>query len=340
MRKLFYAGKRNVAQFARDMFYTQDRPLMIGMLTTLAMLALLFAVFVWLFTVIGVPWYMVVLVAAIVCVVQYYMSDRMILKSMGAREISYEEWPALHAMIERLAALADVPMPKKVAIIPTDVPNACAAGRNPKNAVIAVTSGLVRRLNDREIEAVLAHEIGHIKNRDIMVMNCAHLLLYLTGKTLLVLKWSLVALAAIVATLWAMGQRNSAFYLGLAVLGLIIGLYMVAAYIAMLAIQFIANLLVLALTRCREYSADRMGATLVGAPFHLASALQKISDDISRTPDSDLRRLQTANAFLIIPALKRNKLIMALYSTHPAPDKRIRRLMNMQRAMDRVDGRE
>lgn len=340
MRKLFYTGKRNVAQFARDMFYTQDRPLMIGMLTTLAMLALLFAVFVWLFTLIGVPWYMVVVVAAIVCVVQYYMSDRMILKSMGAREISYEEWPALHTMIERLAARADIPMPKKVAIIPTDVPNAFAAGRNPKNAVIAVSIGLVRRLNDREIEAVLAHEIGHIKNRDIMVMNCAHLLLYLTDYTLMVLKWSLVTLAAIVATLWAMGQRNSAFYLGLAVVGLIIGLYMVAAYIAMLAIQFIANLLVLALTRCREYSADRMGATLVGAPLHLASALQKISDDISRTPDSDLRRLQTANAFLIIPALKRNKLIMALYSTHPATDKRIRRLMNMQRAMDRVDGRE
>lgn len=337
MKKWFSAGKNSTTQFARDLFYTQDRPLMIGMLTTLALLAALFAVFVWLFTLIGVPWYMVVLVAAIVCVVQYYMSDRMILKAMGAREVSYEEWPALHAMIERLAALADIPKPKKVAIMPTDVPNAFAAGRNPKNAVIAVTSGLVRRLNDREIEAVLAHEIGHIKNRDVMVLNFAHLLIYLTGKTLLVLKWSLATLIAIVGALWVMGQRNSAFYLGLAVVGMIIGLYMAAAYVAMFALEFIANLLILALTRCREYSADRTGATLVGAPFHLASALQKISDDISRTPDSDLLRLQTANAFLIIPALKRNKLIMALYSTHPATDKRIRRLMNMQRAIERRD---
>jgi heat shock protein HtpX len=253
-------------------------------------------------------------------VFQYFMSDKLVLLTTGARVVTPEEEPWLHATIDRLAAMGDIPKPKKVAIMESHVPNAFATGRNPKNAVVAVTRGLLNRLNQQEVEAVLGHELTHVKNRDVMVLTWASIIVIMAGYLLQTLFWM---------NLFGGfgGDRGDRREGGQA------ALVMLAVYVGTILVYFLSQLLILALSRYREYAADRGGAMLTGAPMQLASALQKISSDMYRIPEKDLRQVEHASAFFIVPALK-GDTVAALFSSHPPVEKRIERLRNMQRQME------
>ncbi len=304
----------------RQRGYGRDPELTFRMSFTILMLAMVYVGFMALLFWAGVPWMFILGIAIAMAAFQYYGSDKIVLMTTGAREVSAEQEPRLHAAIERLAAMADMPKPKKIAVMDTHVPNAFATGRNPKNAVVAVTRGLLARLNEREVEAVLGHELMHVKNRDVMVLTWASIIVIMAGFLMQMLFW--------VSLFGGFGGRDRGSGSGQA------GLIMIAVYVGTIAVYFISQLLILALSRYREFAADRGGAILTGAPGQLASALAKISDDMYRIPEKDMRRVEHANAFFIIPALK-GGAIASLFSSHPKVEQRIERLMNMQRESER-----
>ena len=305
----------------RQRSYGRDRGLTLRMSFTMLLLALMYVAFIGLLFATGLPWFIVLVFALIAVIFQYYGSDRIVLMTTGAKEVTAEEEPQLHAMVERLAAMADMPKPKKLAIMETHVPNAFATGRNPKNAVVAVTRGLLSRLTEKEIEAVLAHELIHVKNRDVMVLTWASLIVIMAGYLMQMLFWlSLFGGFG--------GGRDRQGGGGQA------AMIMLAVYVGTILVYFVSQLLILALSRYREYSADRGSAILTGAPMQLASALSKLSDDMYRIPEKDLRQVEHANAFFIVSALK-GKNMAALLSSHPPVEKRIERLQDMQRSMER-----
>ena len=244
---------------------------------------------------------------------QYFTSDKLALAASGAKVVTPEEAPELHAMVERLCAMADLPKPR-VAIIPTDVPNAFATGRSPKHAAVAVTEGLWRRLEPQEIEGVLAHELSHVANRDVLVMTLA----------------SFFAMLAALLTRFGLyggmfgGGRNRD---GGAPVWLIIFLVSIATYV-------ISFVLIRTISRYREFAADRGSALITGAPEQLMSALQKIASDIVRIPQRDLREVEGMNAFFIIPTTVKSSL-GELFATHPPLEKRLARLAAIAQEMGR-----
>jgi heat shock protein HtpX len=241
---------------------------------------------------------------------QYYFSDKMALYGMGGRIVTPEEAPELHGIVDRLCALADMPKPK-VAIADTDIPNAFATGRNPSNAVVCATTGIMRRLNTEELEGVLSHELSHVAHRDVAVMTFASFLGMVAG---------LITRFAFYSGLFGggYGRRDDRDNNGAAMVVVII-LVSVVVY----AISF---LLTRALSRYRELSADRSGALLTGRPSALASALQKVTGDMARIPTRDLRAAEPFNAFFFTPALANGFSISSLFSTHPSLEKRLTQL--------------
>jgi heat shock protein HtpX len=241
---------------------------------------------------------------------QYYFSDKMALYGMGGRIVTPEEAPELHGIVDRLCALADMPKPK-VAIADTDIPNAFATGRNPSNAVVCATTGIMRRLNTEELEGVLSHELSHVAHRDVAVMTFASFLGMVAG---------LITLFAFYSGLFGggYGRRDDRDNNGAAMV-VVIMLVSVVVY----AISF---LLTRALSRYRELSADRSGALLTGRPSALASALQKVTGDMARIPTRDLRAAEPFNAFFFTPALANGFSISSLFSTHPSLEKRLTQL--------------
>ena len=236
---------------------------------------------------------------------QYYFSDTLALKSMGARTVDESDYPDLHRMTERLCQQADLPKPK-VAIADSRTPNAFATGRNQKNATVCVTTGLLRALNEDELEGVIAHELAHIKNRDVMVMTIAS---FLSTVAFIIVRWG-----------WLMGgnNRNAA--------------PVWAAVLVSLVVWVVSFLLIRALSRYREYAADRGAALITGKPAALASALATISNRMDRVPTEDLRDQAEMNAFFIIPI---NKGFIAQFArTHPSTEDRIERLQGLQREME------
>ena len=240
--------------------------------------------------------------------VQYYFSDTLTLRSMGAKTVSAEEYPQLHGSIERLSQQADLPKPK-IAVIDSDVPNAFATGRNQKNAAVAVTTGLMRTLNQDELDGVLAHELAHVKNRDMMVMTFASLL----------------------ATIAFMVVRWGAFFGGGQSRGGKGGGGIMVAILVSLLVWIISYILIRALSRYREYSADRGAAAITGNPSALASALMKISGQMDKVPKDDMREEAEMNAFFIIPI--KSGVVGRLFSTHPPTEKRIEQLRGLEREM-------
>ena len=301
--------------------YGRDTGLTFRMFFTMFMLAGLWVVFMGLLFWAGISPILIFGFALIGVLVQYFMSDKLVLMSTGAREVTAQEEPWLHGTIERLAQMYEIPKPKKIAVMDTHVPNAFATGRNPDNAVVAVTRGLISRLNDREVEAVLGHELAHVKNRDVAVMTWASLLVITAGYLMQMLFW--------MSLFGGFGGRDDRRGEGGNLM-----LIMIAVYIGTIVVYFLAQLLVMALSRYREYAADRGGAIVTGAPMQLASALAKISNDMYRIPDKDLRDVRHANAFMFAPALSGND-IARLFSSHPPTEKRIERLQNMQRELER-----
>ena len=253
----------------RQRGYGRDPELTFRMSFTILMLVLVYVAFMGLLFWAGIPWMFILGISIVMAAFQYYGSDKIVLMTTGAREVSEQEEPRLHATIERLAAMADMPKPKKIAIMDTHVPNAFATGRNPKNAVIAVTRGLLARLNEKEVEAVLGHELMHVKNRDVMVLTWASVIVIMAGFLMQMLFW--------MSLFGGFGgrDRQSAGQFAL---------IMMAVYAGTIAVYFISQLLIMALSRYREFAADRGGSILTGAPGQLASALAKISNDMYRSP--------------------------------------------------------
>src|SRR6056297_2488296 len=221
--------------------------------------------------------------------VQYYFSDTLTLRSMGAKTVSADEYPQLHASIERLSQQADLPKPK-VAVVDSKVPNAFATGRNQKNAAVCVTTGILRTLDQDELDGVLAHELAHVKNRDMMVMTIAS---FLSTIAFLVVRWGW----------WFGGDDEGQPQVWVAIL-------------ASLVVWIVSFVLIRALSRYREFAADRGGATITGKPSALASALLKISGRMENVPRDDLREQSEMNAFFIIPI--KSDFIGRLFSTHPS----------------------
>lgn len=299
---------------ARPMRVAADPGLTARMLLTMLLLGAVYLFFISVLLAYGANTTTIFLVVGIMLAAQYYLSDKLVLWSTGAREVSPEEAPELHDIVGRLAAMADLPKPR-VAIMPSDVPNAFATGRNPKSAVVAVTSGLMRRLSRPEVEAVLAHEVTHIRNRDVAVITIASFFAtvaaFLTRQMMWLGYWGV-----------PMGgdrrdERGGGAYAWMVI------------YLVSLLVYFVSYLLIRALSRYREYAADRGAAYLTGAPSNLASALIKISGVMDRIPSRDLRQAEALNAFFIVPAL-RGSSIAELFSTHPSLENRLAYLRKLE----------
>lgn len=284
--------------------FAPDRGLTRRMVLTMFLLGLLYVVFVAVLIALGVQAVVVLLIAGAVLLAQYFMSDRIALFAMHGRVVSPQQAPELHGMIDRLCALADMPKPR-VAIADSDVPNAFATGRNQKNSVVCVTTGLLRRLDAAELEGVLAHEMSHVAHRDVAVMTIASFLGIVAG---------LMTRVALYSGL-GRGRDDRG--------GLPIGLIVMFVSVLVYAVSF---LLTRALSRYRELAADRAGALLTQRPSALASALVKISGDMARIPTRDLREAEPFNAFFFAPALSGKASLGALFATHPPLERRLDQL--------------
>ncbi|MFB6295382.1 MAG: zinc metalloprotease HtpX [Halobacteriales archaeon] len=292
------------------MEWKTDWGLRLRMVFTMFLLFALFIVFAGAITLyLGGGATMMILFFGLFSLGQWFFSDRLTLWSMGATVVDEEEYPQLHATVERLSQQADLPKPK-VAVADSGVPNAFATGRSRKNAAVCVTQGLLRTLDQDELEGVLAHELAHVKHRDMTVMTLAGLLSTLA---FMILRWG-----------WLFGGGRNRQGGGQVLVAIAISL----------VVWIVSFLLIRALSRYREYAADRGAAIITGRPSALASALRKISGNVDRVPEDDLRDQAEMNAFFIIPI--RAGTIGKLFSTHPPTENRIDRLRDLEREMETV----
>jgi heat shock protein HtpX len=266
----------------------------------------------------GMNFGVVLVIAGGLLFAQYYFSSKIALFSMHARVVSPEEAPQLHGIVDRLCALADMPKPR-VAIAESDVPNAFATGRSPKDAVVCATTGIMRRLEPAELEAVLAHELSHVAHRDVAVMTIAGFLGVVAGFITRSMFWF--------GGMGMGGGRDDDDNNG-ALQWMVIVLVSVIVY----AISF---LLTRALSRYRELSADRGAAVITGSPSTLASALTKVTGAMSQIPTRDLRSAEAFNAFFFTPAVAPGFSISSLFSTHPTLERRLEQLAELERQMSR-----
>ena len=299
-----------------------DRGLTFRMFVTGLMLVLLYGGFVTILWRIGLSFGVIIFIVAILLFAQYWFSDRIALWSMHGREVTPEQEPELHGIIDRLCALADMPKPR-VAIADVDMPNAFATGRSPKAAVVCATTGLLRRLDEPEVEAVLAHEISHVAHRDVAVMTIASSLGVIAGLTTRMMLY-----AGLFGGFGGRGGRDQ----GAQQLVLV----EMAVMLVSIVVYAISFLLIRALSRYRELAADRSGAILIGRPSVLASALVKVSGEMSRIPTRDLRKVEAFNAFFFTPALTQGRggiSLSALFSTHPTLERRLAQLSELEAQM-------
>ena len=293
-------------------WYGRDTQLTVRMGFTLFLLALLYAVFLAVLWRITGSAVLLVLVGAGMVLFQYFASDKLVLLSSGARMIGDQDEPDLHRIIERLAQAADLPTPR-LAIMETPAPNAFATGRSPKHAVVAVTRGLLALLDPRELECVLAHEMSHVKNRDMMVLTYASLLASVASFIVQIGMW----------TGFGVGERRDRDS----------GNAAAVVFLVSAVVWVISFFLLRALSRYSEYAADRGSVLLTGSPATMRSALIKVSGAIGRIPTKDLRTAQALNAFFIIsPAAK--SALGEVFATHPTLEHRLARLEAMERGMN------
>jgi len=291
------------------------------MLSTVFLLGLLYAVFVAILVAVHMQIGFILVLAFGILFVQYFFSDKIAMYSMGGRVVSREQQPQLYGVVDRLVALADMPHPR-VAIAASDIPNAFATGRDQKHAVVCVTTGLLRRLDEPELEAVLAHELSHVAHRDVAVMTIASFLGILAG-----LMTRMFYFAGLFGGFGGNNRNNNNQGGGqLAIIEL--GMIVVSAVIY--AISFV---LIRTLSRYRELAADRSGAILIGQPALLARALVKVSGEISRIPTRDLRAAEHFNAFYFAPALAPGASLSSLFATHPSLEKRLDQLAKLDAEM-------
>ena len=293
-----------------------DHGLTLRMFFTGALLVALYVAFMGALVAAKVPMTYVLVIGFGMLFAQYWFSSTIAMWGMQAHEVSPEEAPQLHAIVDRLCALADMPKPK-VGIAETDVPNAFATGRSPNHAVVCATRGILARLDEHELEGVLAHELSHVAHRDVAVMTFASGVGMLAG---------LLTRFMFYASLFTGGGDEDSQGFWAAEL---------AIMLVSLIVYAISFVLTRALSRYRELAADRSGALLIGKPSYLASALVKISGEMSRIPARDLRKAEAFNAFFFTPALAggQGMSVANLFSTHPPLERRLAQLAEIDRQL-------
>ena len=285
------------------------------MILSFAILALLYIIFLTVLRVyLGLGFIPITIIASLMILAQWYFSDKIVLWSSGAKVVTRDQFPKLHDMVERIVARNNLPKPK-VAVISTNMPNAFATGKGQKSSVVAVTTGLMDILDDpEELEGVIAHELTHIRNRDVLVLTLA--------SVFATVAWYLMQFGFYGGLHGGMGygrDRNS-------------GGTMIIVIVVSVLVWVISFLIIRAISRYREFSADRGAAQMTGKPVKLANALMKISGSMRRVPTKDLRQVEGLNAFFIIPAIS-GSTIGNLFSTHPPTEKRVQKLMEMEASM-------
>jgi len=275
---------------------------------TMFLLFILYLVFMTILLAFGAGLWLIVLLAVGMGLVQYFFSDKLVLWSTGARILDKDEYPELHQTVEKLCREADLPLPR-IAIMQSPVPNAFATGRSPKHAVVACTDSIMRLLTKDELEAVLAHELSHVKNRDILTMTMASFIAMIASMIMQSFFFSAM-----------FGGRNRE------------GGGTIIIWIVSIVVYAVSTLLILALSRYREFAADRGSALITKNPKALMSALSKISGRMDTVPPEAKAKVEAANAFFIIPAIS-GRSFMELLSTHPPLEKRIANLEKIEAEM-------
>ncbi|MDH2424582.1 zinc metalloprotease HtpX [Sphaerisporangium sp. TRM90804] len=293
--------------------FAPDRGLAARMVVTMFLLGLLYVAFIALLVALGARAIVVLVLAGGLLLAQYFLSDRIALFAMHGREVSPREAPELHGLVDRLSAITGTPKPR-VAIADTDVPNAFATGRDQKHAVVCVTTGLLRRLDPPELEGVVAHELSHVAHRDVAVMTIASFLGVVAG---LMTRFALYS---------GFGRDRGNGN------GPPIGLLIMLVSLLVYAVSF---LLTRALSRYRELAADRAGALITQRPSALASALVKVTGEMSRIPTRDLREAQPFNAFFFAPALSGRASLATLFASHPPLERRLEQLRQISLQLGR-----
>ena len=313
--------------------YAPDRGLTVRMTATLFLLGLVFVAFIAAIIGIGTAYgasssaivFFAVILGGGFAIGSLFYSDKIALATAGAKEVSPTDSPEaarLHGIVDRLCALADMPKPR-VAIADTDMPNAFATGRNADHAVVCATRGIMRRLENDELEGVLAHEMSHVAHKDVQVMTIASFLAIIAA---------LLVRIAFYGELFGGGRRSNDSNAGVVMLALM------AVSIVVYAISFV---LIRLLSRYRELSADRSGALLTGRPSSLKAALVKVTGDIARIPTKDLRTQQPLNAFYFTPAAHlaaKSSKLANIFSTHPSLERRLAELDKIQQQLNRTAG--
>jgi heat shock protein HtpX len=284
------------------------------MFVSFAILALLYVVFLSVLAYVGFGIIPITIIASLMLLAQWYFSDKIVLWSSGAKVVTRDQFPKLHDMVERIVARNNLPKPK-IAVVNTNMPNAFATGKDRKSSVVAVTTGLMDILDDpEELEGVIAHELTHIRNRDVLVITLASIFATVA--------WYLMQFGFYGGLYGGMGygrDRNNG------------GIMIIVIVVAVL-VWIISFFIIRAIARYREFSADRGAAQMTGKPVKLANALMKISGNMRRVPTKDLRQVEGLNAFFIIPAIS-GSTIGNLFSTHPPVEKRVEKLMEMEASM-------
>jgi heat shock protein HtpX len=286
--------------------FGKDPGLQIRMTVTLFLLGALYVVLIVAMLAVGASGILVAIIAGGLAAVNLFASDKLALAAMGARVVTPQQAPQLHAMIERLCVQADLPKPK-VAVANTAMPNAFALGRSPKSATVCATTGIMELLSPAELEGVMAHELTHVGNRDVLVMT----------------------LAGFFATIAAYIVQFGFFFGGSSGGDDDDNPSFMVLLLVSLGVYVISFFLMQTLSRYREFAADRGAGLITGRPSALASALVKISSGMSRIPQKDLRASSELQAFFIFPA-GAGKAVGNLFSTHPPMAKRIERLERLE----------
>lgn len=281
------------------------------MILAFAILTILYLGFLTVLVYVGINFIVIGVIASLMIFAQYYFSDRIVLWSSGAKVVTREQFPELHDLVERIIARNNMHKPR-IAVINTRISNAFATGKSQKSSLVAVTTGLMDLLDEEELEGVLAHELTHIRNRDVLIITLASLFSTIA--------WYLMHMGMYSAMGGGYGRRND----GAGGMALIL--------IAAIVTWFVSFLVIRAISRYREFAADRGAAQMTGKPVKLANALLKISGSMRRAPARDLREVEGLNAFFIIPAISGDALT-SLFSTHPPVQKRVEKLMEMEASM-------
>jgi heat shock protein HtpX len=295
--------------------FPADLGLSSRMLLTMFLLGLLYVVFVAVLVALKIPLVLVLLIAGGFLFIQYFFSDRIALYAMRGQEVSPQQAPELHQMIDRLCALADMPKPR-VAIADSDMPNAFATGRNQQHAVVCVTTGILRRLSEPELEAVLSHELSHVAHRDVAVMTLASFFAMVAG---IVVQWG----PFLGGGFGGDRDRNGG------------AAGFVVVLVVAILVYVLSFILINALSRYREFAADRGASILTKSPSSLASALLKISGSMGRIPQRDLRMAEGLNQFFIIPMHLKGGA-SGLFSTHPPLEARLEQLRRLERELEGI----